>query len=64
MKYLIWSIEHGRWWKPLGQGYCVDGTDAGRYMLEEAVKITVDGNRFQRPNEAPNEAIVPDMYGK
>lgn len=39
MKYLIWSIEHGMWWKPYEMGYTKDIYSAGRYTAEEAVEI-------------------------
>lgn len=35
--YLVWSHEHGAWWRPNGRGYTTDINRAGRYTREEAI---------------------------
>jgi hypothetical protein len=65
MKYLIWSNEHGAWWKPNSHGYTTDRGDAGYYSLEEATEICVGATSHQNDRQVPNECIVPytpNMY--
>lgn len=38
-KYLIWSHEHGAWWRAKRYGYTVRMEEAGRYDRQEAIKI-------------------------
>lgn len=57
MKVLIWSIEHGAWWKPNGWGYTPNRDDAGIYSFEEASEIVARANLWE--TNTPNEAIVP-----
>ena len=56
-KYLIWSHEHGAWWRPNSAGYTLYLGEAGRYEREEAIRICAyarDGMRFgQAPTEIP-----------
>lgn len=61
MEYLIWSIEHQAWWKYRARGYSKNVADAGLYTLEEATRVCLDANRFraEKPEQPPNEAIVP-----
>lgn len=44
---LIWSNQHGQWWRPGGRGYTAHIDEAGRYPLDEARRIvagsTCDG---------------------
>lgn len=56
MKWLIWSIEHNGWWKPMSLGYTREITEAGQFSLEEAIEIVTEANRNQR---TPDEAMVP-----
>ena len=35
--YLIWSNEHGAWWRPNAAGYTMRIEEAGRYSREEAI---------------------------
>lgn len=37
--WLVWSNEHRAWWGPNHAHYYWDITEAGRYTLEEAMKI-------------------------
>ena len=43
---LIWSEEHGAWWKPGRMGYTRSIRDAGRYSLAEAMEIVSSANRY------------------
>lgn len=33
---VIWSGEHGAWWKPASKGYTLNVEDAGKYLFEDA----------------------------
>jgi len=44
MEYLIWSNEHNSWWMPNSCGYTQSSKYAGRYTLEEAIKICNGAN--------------------
>lgn len=39
-KFLIWSLTHGMWWKPLCSGYTSDLWAAGRYSEADAQRET------------------------
>jgi hypothetical protein len=54
---LIWSFEHGGWWRPGALGYTegfADFEQAARYTLEQAQAICANANLV-----GINEAIVP-----
>jgi hypothetical protein len=64
IKWLIWSNEHGAWWRPKSAGYTLDRAQAGQYDLREAVEICAsDSHRaWTRPNERakrPAETMFP-----
>lgn len=44
LKYLIWSEEHGAFWRPLRRGYTTSLKAAGRYSQEEADAIAKSAN--------------------
>ena len=54
MKYLIWSFEHGGWWRPGRVGYTTKLAEAGRYGHDQAVAILQQANII-----TINEAMVP-----
>lgn len=59
--FLIWSIEHGAWWRAEHGGYTEDVKEAGRYSFDEAIDIV--NNPHTREPGVPNEAIVlADTY--
>ena len=58
-EYLIWSIEHGAWWRANSNGYTKSRAKAGRYTLTEAVEICKGANIGQTDYEPPQEAFVP-----
>ena len=42
MTYLIWSNQHGQWWRPAKRGYTSIIDEAGRYSRAEAEAIVRD----------------------
>lgn len=62
-KYVIWSHEHNRWWRPNRQGYTQNLDEAGRYTKEEASDITLDvlppGTEIGLPEDV---AVYWDVY--
>ena len=42
MKWLIWSNQHGKWWRPAECGYTDLIDEAGRYERTEADRIVAD----------------------
>jgi len=66
--YLIWSNQHGAWWRPRRAGYTTVTLLAGRYDADEADEILREANF--NPSAPPNEvkclappaaAIVDEM---
>lgn len=55
--WLVWSLEHGAWWKGNTSGYTPTKEEAGLFTFEEAQQIVIDGNKF-RGELPPNEAMV------
>jgi hypothetical protein len=56
--FLIWSEEHGQWWRAGSAGYTRSILEAGRYAFKEAMEITSDANRGGKTNEVALFAIV------
>jgi hypothetical protein len=57
-KYLIWSIDHGGWWKPNRRGYTKNRSSAGLYSMQEA-KAICEVNHGTPDDSEPGETIVP-----
>lgn len=55
--WLVWSHEHGGWWRPGDWGYTPKTEEAGRYSYREALK-RCEGVGTDR-HGAPNEVISP-----
>lgn len=55
--WLVWSHEHGGWWKPSDWGYTPRAEEAGRYSYRDALK-RCEGVGTDR-HGAPNEVISP-----
>lgn len=55
-KWLIWSIEHGAWWRPGEEGYTLHRENAGEYSYERAVSIVQGANIGEK--DVPNEAMI------
>jgi hypothetical protein len=60
MKYLIWSEEHKAWWKAEKFGYTRSLREAGRYELEEGLKIVEGANKHLKPGEQRLAYLIPD----
>lgn len=43
-EYLIWSEEHGAWWRPARAGYTTSMAKAGRYTHKDALAIVDNAN--------------------
>ena len=53
-EYLIWSVEHDAWWRPLWNGYTRVLAEAGHYSKHEAERIVRQANIISF-----NEAMIP-----
>lgn len=62
LKWLIWSNQHGAWWKPHENGYTKDRNAAGRYDLITAQHHVTMANAFLDPDQAPKETMQPDYF--
>lgn len=49
--WLVWSNEHGAWWRANSAGYCTELLGAGIYTREEAERIERDANAHGDRNE-------------
>jgi hypothetical protein len=58
-QYLIWSNEHGRWWKPWERGYTCVLSEAGRYPLKRATEICENANIAIPEGAEPSEVLIP-----
>jgi hypothetical protein len=58
--YLVWSEEHGAWWRPARCGYTTSLKRAGRYTREDAVEISDSANGGGTFCEVPVE-VTADM---
>jgi len=56
--WLVWSEEHGSWWRPGCHGYTRTIRDAGRYSYHAAKEICDGANAFQSRGERPNEVMT------
>jgi len=62
--YVIWSEEHGRWWRYSGYTYSLE--EAARFTKEQADKIVKEGNLEIIPETGVkgdrtfNEIAIPD----
>jgi hypothetical protein len=63
VKFLIWSIEHKKWWRPNGMGYTPTFSEAGRFSLENAVEICRP-LRWPEHSHADLDLIFPDYDAK
>lgn len=57
-RYLIWSNEHGRWWRSGWRGYTSVIAEAGRYVYCEADLICRQANIHLPEGHEPNEVVV------
>ena len=59
-KYLIWSNEHGAWWRPNSAGYTTFLESAGRYPRDRAIEIAARARDGWRPGTPPPEIAVAE----
>lgn len=57
--WLVWSMQHGMYWRPQWNGYTHVKEEAGRYRYSEAAAIVRQGN-YGAPPDKPNEAMIRD----
>lgn len=62
---LVWSMEHGAWWRPGWHGYSTNIMEAGLYARQEAQQI-VDGSngRHEKIVEVPETEWPAGSYGR
>jgi len=58
--WVIWSEEHGAWWKADSNGYTHSLVQAGRYSEENAKRIEENANRVMYDKRSFNEVAIPD----
>lgn len=58
-QFLIWSLEHGAWWRNNAMGYTHALNEAGRYNLAETDKI-LDRANFKTTHECaiPADSVI------
>jgi hypothetical protein len=61
MSYVIWSEEHGAWWRAGGAGYTRSLLGAGRYSETEARRIVKRANRYVAAPKFHEMAIVDPL---
>jgi hypothetical protein len=63
-RLLIWSEEHGAWWKPGRIGYTRSIREAGRYSFDEAAEIVDTANRYLKSGFNEIAMIDPMLPGE
>ena len=60
--WLVWSHEHGAYWRSNSNGYATERCLAGRYSFEEALEIARRSNQHISGRDycAIEETICPD----
>jgi hypothetical protein len=64
MNWVVWSEEHGGWWKPGRTGYTQSLERAGRYTEAQAKEIEANANRYLPESVAFHEVAMPDPLRK
>jgi hypothetical protein len=68
--YVIWSEEHGAWWRPKASGYTHFLRQAGRYTQAQVEVVVEEANRIIDPESGFdrertfNEIAIPDPLQK
>ena len=64
--WLIWSNQHGAWWKPNRRGYTQTLEFAGRYPLQDALEVvskaTLDGQLRHTVTSPDGTAAIVDEH--
>jgi hypothetical protein len=55
--YLVWSHEHGAWWRPGGLGYTPRLSEAGRFSRADALMICANAI----PGTAARKGWLPEL---
>lgn len=59
-EYLVWSNEHGAWWRPNSHGYTTYAKAAGVYSFAEALSISWQArDGWAKDGVSPSELMVP-----
>jgi hypothetical protein len=58
VRYLIWSNQHGAWWKTNGFGYTLDIGEAGRFSREQAEEDVESAGSYGPIEGLPDEVMV------
>jgi hypothetical protein len=58
--YVIWSEEHGAWWRPGKAGYTRRLEEAGRYSVQEATQIEMEANEHPPGGLVWSEVAIKD----
>lgn len=58
LQVLIWSNEHGAWWRAAGRGYTADINEAGRYSPDGAASALAGAVPDGPYDGWPNEVLV------
>lgn len=61
-QWMIWSNEHGAWWRPFSAGYTLKIADAGLYSYDEAKSICFPPS-FRGIKRWPPPEIMVAEYG-
>lgn len=61
--FLIWSTEHGAWWRPGSRGYTNKASEAGRWLHDEAMEICRDARNGAK-DDYISEIPVPESMIK
>lgn len=61
--YLIWSEEHGAWWRANKWGYTRNIMAAGRYQEKEATVICFEANKYLPGGELHEIKVIAPEYG-
>lgn len=56
-RWVVWSEEHGGWWKAGGYGYTRSLREAGRFTGKNAKEIEENANRYLKPDELHEVAM-------
>lgn len=57
-EWLVWSNEHNAFWRPDCSGYTRHYSSAGRYTIENAIRICANARSPIKDGERPNETMI------
>jgi hypothetical protein len=62
--WVVWSEEHGGWWRPGEHGYTHSLKEAGRFSMERAFEIEKNANKHLRNGVVNEVAMTDPMWPK